>query len=333
MAKYTISIREELQRNAGTSDIRDLNVLLPVAKATLFGNYINVLSDQYRDKFALGFALHFFNDEIGLETWTAWQMALAEKLVNNKEYIERMYGLLDKNIFSNYHVRKSNTDSITSGTADTTSKNTATTDNTHSDNNTVDVNGTAQRKESGTDETTGSTNNTTTNDLTQTTNGSSDTNTNGTTTNSGENVGKYSDTPQNGLSGLMTDTYLTNATIGTQSSEGTNTSNTGESHNDTVTNSGTVNDSGSSTQTFTRGGQTDDTNQSKTTGVNSGSSNTESEANGTTNTVTSGTGNTTVDEESYDLSMEMLMTAEPLLNKVWRIFDDIFFMMLDDSIF
>ena len=85
MAKYTISIMDKLMEQA-TGSLTDYAVLLDASKKALFTNdELLQLDSAYRDPFALGFALHFFQDEIGLETWPLWQMALMEKIYNNKE--------------------------------------------------------------------------------------------------------------------------------------------------------------------------------------------------------------------------------------------------------
>lgn len=103
MAKYTISISDKIQETA-VGSMFDYNVLLTASKAALFGPELEQISSAYRDPFALGFALHFFNDEIGLETWPLWRFGLMEKIYNNKEFINQTYALLDKQIFANYKI-------------------------------------------------------------------------------------------------------------------------------------------------------------------------------------------------------------------------------------
>lgn len=107
MSRYTIAIHEKLsQHKLENESFQDLDVMLRLAKEHLFGDELEVIDPLHRDHFALGFALHYFYDEIGLENWFAWQMMLKEKIYNNSSYINLMYEHLDKQVFSNYRIRK-----------------------------------------------------------------------------------------------------------------------------------------------------------------------------------------------------------------------------------
>lgn len=111
MAQYTQSIREILQQNkTSAEDLRNIDDVKNIANRTLF-NFapLNLLKEDYRDQFVTGFTLHYFNDEIGLETLPLWQIAFNEKLVTSAEYINQVYDLLDKQIFSDYIVKESET--------------------------------------------------------------------------------------------------------------------------------------------------------------------------------------------------------------------------------
>ena len=137
MAKYTIAIMDKLLESAGEQSLQDPEVLLKASKDTLFGSELQYIDEKYRDPFAAGFALHFFKDEIGLETWPLWRMSLVEKIVNNYEYINGTYGLLDKQIFANYRMRKVSTDGTHSDTNNTLSTNESLTENEHENKNDV----------------------------------------------------------------------------------------------------------------------------------------------------------------------------------------------------
>ena len=149
MAMYTIGILDKLLANANGADLTDPAQLLPVAKATLFGAELNVISEEYRDRFALGFAQEFINDEIGLETWTGFRMALAHRIYDSAEYINTLFENLDKEVFSHYSVTK------TKGNASSNGKTSGTTSGTSSDTGNVENTGTSSETSSSTGTDTG----------------------------------------------------------------------------------------------------------------------------------------------------------------------------------
>lgn len=117
MSKYTRSIRTILQANAGNNDITTLNGLYTVANDTLFpSDALNVISSDYREQLVTGFALHYMNDEIGLETLALWKLALAEKLFNYGSYINLIYSNLDKQVFADYRVKNASNQGTNSAT-------------------------------------------------------------------------------------------------------------------------------------------------------------------------------------------------------------------------
>lgn len=168
MAKYTISIRELIEANKGDDDPSTLEGIHDIAERVLFGEELNVINDEYVDRFITGFALHYFNDEIGYETYPMWRIALMEKVFNNAELINGVYENLDKQIFSDYRTRKvanksNKIDSIaTVGTSDTASSsegatsrsNTGTQSNEHTGTTGVAESGSDNLKRGGTDKTT-----------------------------------------------------------------------------------------------------------------------------------------------------------------------------------
>lgn len=80
----------------------------------------NTISDKWREAFAMGFASHFLLDEIGQETEYMWEMVLAGKIFENAQYINNVYEMVDKTIFSRYAITKTDTASVRndSGTSD-----------------------------------------------------------------------------------------------------------------------------------------------------------------------------------------------------------------------
>ncbi len=99
-----------MQANAGNNNITTLNGLYTVANSTLFPqDALNVISTEYRQELVTAFALHYMNDELGLETLALWKLALAEKLFNYGSYINLIYSNIDKQVFADYRVRQVNT--------------------------------------------------------------------------------------------------------------------------------------------------------------------------------------------------------------------------------
>lgn len=104
MARYTEYVYEILQKAAlEDEDISNITDMTAVSERTLFKNApLNVLSDLARSNFVTQFTLHYFKDELGLETLTLWRMALAEKLYNNSDYINAIYENLARQAYSEY---------------------------------------------------------------------------------------------------------------------------------------------------------------------------------------------------------------------------------------
>ena len=418
MANYTQSIRNIIQENNPSSlDLNDITNITTIAKKVLFdygnngqpraGTAINVISAEYREAFIQGFTLHFLNDEIGLETFPIWKLALAEKVYNNGSYINLVFDNLDKQIFADYKVKATSrhkagtvdedtATSVTgSGSSQSTSGTTSDSNSEYSDtvagtetedSNLVADNSevTTGRRDTTSSQVTGYTGSDSTvvgstetvghtgTETTESTDNKSTSSASGSTTTTGEtssseNITKFSDTPQNGLSGVESGSYLTSATIVGASGE-VNTSqvvgSTGsvaESSNGesvltrdstdttTVDSTTTVNSANQSSSagadTATASEQTDtdknETAHSATahSSVNSGvagntaTSETSTETNSETASAGVGQKDVATEEDetygdtTYSLNWEMLMRAEPLLNKVWDIFDDIFMLI------
>lgn len=117
MANFTQSIREILQFNKQPAEsLENVSDVYAVANRCLFDKApMNVLESSYRERFITGFTLHFFNEEIGLETLPLWKIALNEKLFNNASYINLIFENLDKQIFADYNVKQSSTYGTNSG--------------------------------------------------------------------------------------------------------------------------------------------------------------------------------------------------------------------------
>lgn len=155
MSKYTQTISSILRENARPGeDVNDIYDICDIAKRCLFDGYgIQSVPQLYRDRFITGFSLHFFNDEIGMETLPLFKMGLADKLYNNGEYIGEIFGTLDKQLFSDYRTRATNG----AGNSTIISSNNKTSTGTVSDNktgtDTVTHTGSASDRKQGTDTT------------------------------------------------------------------------------------------------------------------------------------------------------------------------------------
>ena len=126
MASYTQSVREILQFNKRPNEsLLNPADVYAISNRCLFDSVpSNVISNEYKEAFYTGFALHFMNEEIGYETLPLWKIALNEKLYNSGSYINAIFENLDKQIFAEYNVKNIANEGTTSGsksTDDTTS--------------------------------------------------------------------------------------------------------------------------------------------------------------------------------------------------------------------
>lgn len=124
MANFTIQLAEYLQEHMNENQhITDLDDILAVSKECLFGGAplqaLNVLSDDYKDIFIQSFTMHFLYEEIGLETMPAWQLALASKIIDNIDFIELTFENLQNQVYSEYEVRRVESERTDKGTIST----------------------------------------------------------------------------------------------------------------------------------------------------------------------------------------------------------------------
>ena len=107
MGYVTTPLFNILRTNTHDYDLTSMDGLLNATKETVFDGFgINSIDYPYRDRFILGFALHYFSDEIGRETIPLWKMSLNEKLVNNGEYINQIFEKLDKQVIGEYKTHR-----------------------------------------------------------------------------------------------------------------------------------------------------------------------------------------------------------------------------------
>lgn len=128
MANFTQSVREIIQQHADGQDLSTIEGIYEVGAPIFFGSEMNLISNEFRERFEKGFLLKFFNDELGYETFHLWRIAFLEKILNNAEYINLIYDTLDKQIFADYKVRKKNTEEASRLVTDVNGRSVNTTD-------------------------------------------------------------------------------------------------------------------------------------------------------------------------------------------------------------
>lgn len=153
MSRYTQSVKSIIMENMQPGEsISNINDILACAKRCIFDvqNLQGMLGDN-TDRFELGFVLHFFNDEIGLETPFLWKMGIVEKVYNNNEYINSIYEALENQILADYNTRVvegATHDSIVDAG---TIANTGTVENAKTGDDTVKQTGTSSDARTGTE--------------------------------------------------------------------------------------------------------------------------------------------------------------------------------------
>lgn len=153
MSRYTQSVKSIIMENMQPGEsISNINDILACAKRCIFDvqNLSGALGDN-TDRFELGFVLHYFNDEIGLETPFLWKMGIVEKVYNNNEYINNIYEMLENQILADY-----NTKVVDGATHDSivdagTIANTGTVENAKTGDDTVKNTGTTANAKTGTE--------------------------------------------------------------------------------------------------------------------------------------------------------------------------------------
>ena len=227
MSRYTMSIQEILQSVAGNEDLWTPDQMYEYASQALFGEEVNFISDEYRKHFITAFAYHYFLEEIGLETFGLWRMRLAGRIYENYEYINHVYDLIGKEIFSQYSVKHKAGKSSDNGN---TSK---------SGNNTSGIKIENTGSSSGKSDSTGKDNSNTTNDLHSVTTYDSQQKNTGTTTN--KSTGSVTDSHTG--TDVVSDTGTTNNEhTGTDKVNNTGTIETSHTGKDTATDTGNVRD-------------------------------------------------------------------------------------------
>ena len=236
VSKYTTEVRficEEASGLLESKGYNDIESIIAKAIPKIFNFNFPIFDENYRSVLETKILKHFYTREIGEETVGLWKLRLNTRLNEIMPYYNKLYKseLLEFNpLYTDNSTRTKKTD------YDSNRNENENISDTNSSNRTITNNGTV--------------NNTTSN------NGKVNTTNNSTTTGTGSGTSNntstdlYSDTPQGSLSGIESNTYLTNARK--------------------------VTDNGSTT--------------SKTSNTNSSTENGESSESGTNNTITSDNG-------------------------------------------
>lgn len=228
MSKYTTEVRFICETEADLSDSKgysDVNEIINESWNKIFDNSWSAYDELYKPILCKKILKHFYTREICAETVGLWKLWLNQRMAEIMPYYNELYKstLLEYNPL--YDV-----DYKTEG------------------NRKTDEGETTERSAESNYTRTDDTSALTTNNL------SSQRTDNLIETNSGSEYNLYSDTPQGALTGVETETYLTNArkvtTDNTRNNTGTQTvDNTGTQE---VTNTGTVKNDGNDTENSSR---------------------------------------------------------------------------------
>lgn len=245
MSKYTTEVRFICEQANGLTESKgytDINTIITNAIPKIFNFTFPIFDENYRAVLENKILKHFYTREIGEETVGLWKLRLDTKMNEIMPYYNKLYRseLLEFNpLYTANLTRTKKTD------YDSNRNENENINDTSSSNRTTTNNGTV--------------NNTTSN------NGEVDTTNNSTTTGTGSGKSNntstdlYSDTPQGALSGVESNTYLTNARKVTDNgSTSSNTSNTNSStgkveSSESGTNNTTTSDNGTDNSTGTYG--------------------------------------------------------------------------------
>lgn len=198
MSVYTTELRYICEHDAGLTESVGLNQIddvIAACRSSIFGSY-PIFDEAYRPTLETMILKHYYMWEIGAETVGLFKLWLNERMNEIMPKYNLMYSALD--FIKARATPFDDTDLQTTheGQDDTIGSSTGSVRAEDNENSSREEQEAGSRSESET----GASENTT--------NNASASNQNNTT----DHLNKYADTPQGGLSGLLNDTYLTNAT-------------------------------------------------------------------------------------------------------------------------
>ena len=258
MSKYTTELRFICETSAGLTDSEGYTStrdIIEKSRAKIFDFDYPIFDEKYRSVLETKIIKHYYTREIAAETVGLWKLWLDERMNNIMPYYNQLYKseLLEFNPLYD-------TDITTDSNRKEKHEENTTDSNVRTDNTSRDENGTETRTDNL------ASSNTRTDDLKT----SNDHEEHDTDSGTNDSLQAYSDTPQNGLTGVTTLNYLTNATkntgsdskthnnngsyetknTGTQTNDATQTGTVRNDINNTVRNTGTVSDSGTGTKNY-----------------------------------------------------------------------------------
>lgn len=230
MSKYTTELRFICETSAGLTDSEgytSTKEIIEKSRKNIFDFDYPIFDENYRSVLETKIIKHYYTREIGAETVGLWKFWLDERMNRIMPYYNQLYKseLLEFNPLYDTDITTDSNRKINH--EENTTDSNVRTDNLASSNTRTDNLKTSNEHEDH----------------------DADSGTN-------DSLQAYSDTPQNGLTGVTNLNYLTNATKNTGSDSNTHnndgsyeTKNTGTQTND-ATQTGTVSDSGTGTKNY-----------------------------------------------------------------------------------
>lgn len=251
MSVYTTELRYICEHDAGLTESVGLNQIddvIAACRSSIFGSY-PIFDEAYRPTLETMILKHYYMWEIGAETVGLFKLWLNERMNEIMPKYNLMYSALDfiktrampfdDTDLQTTHEGQDDTVGSSSGTVSSDDSESSTRAELETESRAEQETGSKSETEEGTSE--NATNNTSASNQTNTT----------------DHLNKYADTPQGGLSGLLNDTYLTNATKddGTDTTSTSATAAASSAGSDSRERSGTDSRSRSGTDSKARSGE------------------------------------------------------------------------------
>ena len=258
MSKYTTELRFICETSAGLTDSEGYTStrdIIEKSRAKIFDFDYPIFDEKYRSVLETKIIKHYYTREIAAETVGLWKLWLDERMNNIMPYYNQLYKseLLEFNPLYD-------TDITTDSNRKINHEENTTDNNVRTDNTSRDEHGNETRTDNLANKNTRTDNLSTENSHEE----------HDTDSGTNDNLTAYSDTPQNGLTGVTELNYLTNATkvngsdnkkhdnngsyntknTGTQVDDATQTGTVRNDINNTVKNTGTVSDNGTGTKKY-----------------------------------------------------------------------------------
>jgi hypothetical protein len=206
MSKYTTEVRYICERLYGLDEstgYASVDAILAQTAPKIFDFDFPIFDEDYRLTLEIKILKHYYTREIGAETVGLWKLFLNRKMNEIMPYYNTLYELMKEKrlyMFNDVDI-STKSDSKQNGTSDSNGETTTKTQDTTKSTNTATSKDTSESQST--------------------------------------DYSLYSDTPQGGLNGVNSESYLTTATKDTSSNN--STSNGSSSGNSTSSSDGTVN--------------------------------------------------------------------------------------------